>query len=141
MPEFAANLLADVLVTCSLDDTELCFTRPGRRGCLPTRQSLTAGLGILMTQPMHIAQTRRLALPIVDVPLLDVGLVCWDQCPCARQAMCCVEHVALLCRGDGHRSLSTALGPRSLEGDVVAPIRVTGLELDRFLPTQSEGGL
>lgn len=79
MPEFAANLLADVLVTYSLDDTEPYFTRPARRRCLPIRQSLIAGLGILMAQPMHIAQARSLALPIVDVPLLDEGLVCRDQ--------------------------------------------------------------
>ena len=44
-----------------------------------SRQRLITALRVLMAKAMHMTQTRRLALSIVDVPLLDVGLVCRDQ--------------------------------------------------------------
>lgn len=79
MPKFTADLLPGVLVTQSLAAIELSFTRATRRWRLPPRQHLIPHLRIPMPQPVHVAQPGRLALPIIDMPLLDVSLVRWNQ--------------------------------------------------------------
>lgn len=75
MPKFTADLLPGVLVSQSLAGIELSFIRPSRRRRLPSRQHLIPHLRVPMPQPVHVAQPGRLALPVVDIPLLDVSLV------------------------------------------------------------------
>lgn len=75
------------------------------------------------------------------MPLLDVGLVCRDQRAQTDQPAGIVQHSPLFRRRDRHRSVASAFGPRPLDGDVVAMVSVTGLELNGFFPSQTEGGL
>lgn len=73
--------------------------------------------------------------------LLDVSLVRWTQRSLACQAMGFIQCRTLFRHCDWRRSITTTFCSRSLENDVATSIRVTGLGLDRFLPTQSENGL
>ena len=80
---FVPKLSADDLSCCGILGS-LCIAQrpdgwPSRCWCRPPRQSLITALRVLMAKAMHMTQTRRLALSIVDVPLLDEGLVCRDQ--------------------------------------------------------------
>lgn len=65
-------MLPGLLIGQSLNRTQLCRTGAVYHRCFPSRQHLIPHLRIPMPQPMHVAQPRRLALPVVNMPLLDV---------------------------------------------------------------------
>lgn len=78
-----AKLLTDALASFGVEQAlwhcQRLALRSACRWSFPTRQSFIATLRVLMTKAMHVAQPRRLALTIVDVPLLDESLICRDQ--------------------------------------------------------------
>lgn len=111
MPEFTTDLLPDLLVGRTSWQVKLSRARPACCRCLPSRQYLIPYLRIPMPQPVHIAQPRGLALSIVDMPLLDVGLISRDQRAGAGQSAGIVEDNALLRRGDRHGTFAAAFSP------------------------------
>jgi len=111
MSEFMADLLSSVLVTHSLTATEVSFTRATRRRRLPPRQHLISHLRVPMPQPVHIAQPCRLALPVVDMPLLNVSLVRRNQRARPDQPMDLIQHRTLFRRSDWYRPIAPAFCP------------------------------
>ncbi len=122
MPEFAADLLPGVLVTHSMVCTELGSARTAHRRRLPPRQRLIPHLRIPMPQTVHVAQPCRLALPVVDVPLLDVGFVRGDQRAQPCQSVRFVQHRPLFRRRDRHRPVTPSSPVASNEASALLPV-------------------
>jgi len=79
MSQFPADDLPRLFVFLTLYRCQCLAGRPTRCGRFPSRQRFVAILGVLMAQPVHIAQTHLLALTVVDMALIDVALVRWNQ--------------------------------------------------------------
>jgi hypothetical protein len=79
MPKLTADLLPGISINLALEGIELVHLRPARFGRFPPRQRFIAPLRIPMPQSVHIGESRRFALPIIDLPLLDIGLVRRNQ--------------------------------------------------------------
>jgi hypothetical protein len=77
--EFAADGLASDDILRALRGGEHSRNRATGGWRLPARQRLIPGLRIVVPEPVHVAQTGRLSLPIVGMALLDVGFVCRDE--------------------------------------------------------------
>lgn len=71
-----------------------------------------------MPPSVHVAQPGRFALAVVDVPLLDEGLVCRNQCSFDRQTVCCQELVALPPQYSG-RTVARLLTPTDSTASLV----------------------
>lgn len=95
MSQFTADRLSRNLVLALLCRCQLLCRRTACRRSLPACQHQIARLGIAMPQTVHVAQARCLALPVVDMPLLDVGLVPGDQRAQTCQTVCFVQHCTL----------------------------------------------
>src|SRR5690606_4484618 len=93
---------------------------------------------IVVPEPVQVAQARGLALAIVDVALLDVGLVSGDKRARTGKLMRAIEDGALLGRRDWYGARPAAFGPGALEDDAVPAVGVARLELDGLFPAQAE---
>ena len=87
---------------------------------------------------MHAHEARRLGLLLVDLALRHVVAPARDQGAAPRQAAGVVEHRALPVVPDGDLPRPAALGPRRLQHDRAAPVRVRRHELDGLFPAQPE---
>ena len=105
---------------------------------LPAHQGFVAGLRIRMPQSVHVLQPRNLALPIVDVALLDVCFVGWNQCPFAGKLVRLVECRTLLRRGDWNHALSATFRPRAFDFHMVASAGIARLKLGYLFAAQAE---
>ena len=74
-----------------------------------------------MPQFVHVAQPCSLALAVVNMPLLDVGLVCGDKRADLAQPMCFGQHRMLLWHRDRHVVLAGMNAPAGSQTSARAP--------------------
>ena len=138
-----AQLLADsesgLLIGLSLCRVQLLFGGPTRMGRWPAGEFPVPLLGIGMTQAVHFRQPGIGGVALVDPELLNVLPASGDQGAETGQSLGLFQQGALFHCADRDGSFPPALGPAGLELQVIATVCPTGLDLEGFLPSKSEG--
>ena len=108
-----AKLRADpepgIAIDCLLLGRELPGGRPALRRTGPAGQLPVSLLRVLVAVSVHVLDSRRHALRLKSLQLLNVARRLWDQASADRELLGFVEYQALLCRANRNLALRHSL--------------------------------